>query len=123
VRHGAVILGTLLAATAVTQTHAGKAGEVRKQAFKLVNEGVAAYNRADFKAAIVPLQKAAAMSLNSFPAHHYLGLALAGDRRYAEAVEAYKIATRAICRPTSRWATRGLHRVTPTRPSPTTSPR
>lgn len=91
-RHGAFALVTLIAATAVTETHAGKAGEVRKSAFRLLNEGVAAYNRADYRAAIVPLQKAAAMSLNSFPAHHYLGLALAGDRRYAEAVDAYKIA-------------------------------
>jgi len=82
----------LIAAFAATAVHAGKAGEVRKDAFKLVNEGVSAYNRADYKAAIPPLQKAAAMSLNSFPAHHYLGLALAGDRRYAEAVEAYTIA-------------------------------
>ena len=32
------------------------------------------------------------MSLNSFPANYYLGLALAGDRRYADAVEAYKVA-------------------------------
>jgi tetratricopeptide (TPR) repeat protein len=86
------VLIALTAAFAATTAHAGKAGEVRKAAFKLVNEGVSAYNRADYKAAIPPLQKAAAMSLNSFPAHHYLGLALAGDRRYAEAVEAYRIA-------------------------------
>jgi len=91
-RQRAFALLVLVAASAATVAHAGKAGEVRKAAFKLVNEGVAAYNRADYRAAIPPLQKAAAMSLNSFPAHHYLGLALAGDRRYAEAVEAYKIA-------------------------------
>jgi tetratricopeptide (TPR) repeat protein len=82
----------VIAAAAATDASAGKAGQVRKDAFKLLNEGVSAYNRADYRAAIVPLQKAAAMSLNSFPAYHYLGLALAGDRRYAEAVEAYTIA-------------------------------
>jgi tetratricopeptide (TPR) repeat protein len=92
VRRTALALITLIAATAATELHAGKAGQVRKDAFKLLNEGVAAYNRADYRAAIIPLQRAAAMSLNSFPAHHYLGLALAGDRRYAEAVEAYTIA-------------------------------
>src|SRR5262245_50918225 len=86
------VLTMLGAAAAVTDSFAGKANDVRKTAFKLLNEGVAAYNRADYKNAIGPLEKAAAMSLNSFPAHHYLGLALAGDRRYAEAVEAYKIA-------------------------------
>jgi len=92
VRRVAVALTLLIAATAATETHAGKAGQVRKDAFKLLNEGVAAYNHADYRAAIVPLQKAAAMSLNSFPSYHYLGLALAGDRRYAEAVEAFKVA-------------------------------
>lgn len=91
-RRGGLVLTMLVAASAVTDSFGGKANDVRKAAFKLLNEGVAAYNRADYKSAIVPLQKAAAISLNSFPAHHYLGLALAGDRRYAEAVEAYKIA-------------------------------
>src|SRR5258706_13335221 len=91
-RGGVLPLLMLIAASAVTAALAGKANDVRKDAFKLLNEGVAAYNRADYRAAIVPLQKAAATSLNSFPAHYFLGLALAGDRRYAEAVEAYKIA-------------------------------
>jgi tetratricopeptide (TPR) repeat protein len=91
-RRCGLVLTMLVAASAVTGALAGKANDVRKEAFKLLNEGVAAYNRADYRSAIVPLQKAAAMSLNSFPAHHYLGLALAGDRRYADAVEAYKIA-------------------------------
>jgi tetratricopeptide (TPR) repeat protein len=91
-RRSGFVLTMLVAASAVTESFGGKANDVRKAAFKLLNEGVAAYNRADYRGAIVPLQKAAAISLNSFPAHHYLGLALAGDRRYAEAVEAYKIA-------------------------------
>lgn len=85
-----VVAAALAAGTAPAL--AGKAIEVRKDAFKLLNEGVSAYNRADYRAAIGPLQKAAAISLNSFPAHYYLGLALAGDRRYADAVDAYRIA-------------------------------
>ena len=87
-----LLLLLLAAALAATPGFAGKANEVRRDAFKLLNEGVAAYNRADYRAAIVPLQKAAAMSLNSFPANYFLGLSLAGDRRYADAVEAYKVA-------------------------------
>jgi len=92
VRRDLFVLTLAFAASAGTVVHAGKANDVRKDAFKLLNEGVAAYNRAEYAAAIPPLQKAAASSLNSFPAHYFLGLALAGDRRYAEAVEAYKIA-------------------------------
>ncbi len=91
-RYGAIAFTLLVAASAVPTSFAGKANDVRKDAFKLLNEGVAAYNRADYRAAIVPLQKVAAMSLNSFKANYFLGLALAGDRRYADAIEAYKIA-------------------------------
>ena len=91
-RHPLLAPALLVAAAAATAVYAGKANDVRKDAFKLLNEGVAAYNHADFKAAVVPLKKAAAMSMNSFPAHYYLGLALAGDRRYAEAVDTYRIA-------------------------------
>jgi tetratricopeptide (TPR) repeat protein len=85
-------LGISVAAAVAGAAFAGKANDVRKDAFKLLNEGVAAYNRSDFGVAVAALQKAAGMSLNSFPAHYYLGLSLAGDRRYAEAVDAYKIA-------------------------------
>jgi len=92
VRRDLLVLTLALAAVTGTVSHAGKAGEVRKDAFRLLNEGVAAYNRAEYAAAIVPLQKAAAASLNSFGAHYFLGLALAGDRRYTEAVAAYTIA-------------------------------
>ena len=88
----ATALALIAAVLAATPSFAGKANDVRKDAFKLLNEGVAAYNRADYRAAIAPLQKAAAMSLNSFPANYFLGLAFAGDRRYADAVTAYKIA-------------------------------
>ena len=91
-RRDLLVLTLALAAVTGTVSHAGKAGEVRKDAFRLLNEGVAAYNRAEYAAAIVPLQKAAAASLNSFGAHYFLGLALAGDRRYTEAVAAYTIA-------------------------------
>jgi hypothetical protein len=54
-------LTTLVAAAAVTQALAGKANDVRKEAFKLLNEG-RRLQPADYRNAIVPLQKAAAMS-------------------------------------------------------------
>lgn len=82
----------LIAALLSPAALAGTANQVRKDAFRLLNEGVAAYNRGAFREAIPPLQQAASMSLNSFRAHYFLGLALAGDRRYAAAVESYKIA-------------------------------
>ncbi|HEX4822888.1 MAG TPA: tetratricopeptide repeat protein [Candidatus Polarisedimenticolaceae bacterium] len=83
-----VLIAALLSPAAL----AGTANQVRKDAFRLLNEGVAAYNRGAFRDAIPPLQQAATMSLNSFRAHYFLGLALAGDRRYSEAVESYRVA-------------------------------
>jgi tetratricopeptide (TPR) repeat protein len=92
VRSGALIFSLVVAASAATAARGGTAVEVRKDAFKLLNDGVAAYNRAAYREAIPPLTQAASMSLNSFRAYYFLGLALAGDRRYADAVEAYKVA-------------------------------
>jgi len=71
---------------------AGRAIEVRKEAFTLLNEGVSAYNRGDYKAAIDALTKASNMSLNSFRTYYFLGLALTGDRRYADAGQALSVA-------------------------------
>ena len=88
-RPSRVVAAVLLA---VSAAHAGTANQVRKDAFRLLNEGVAAYNRAAYREAIPPLTQAASMSLNSFRAYYFLGLSLAGDRRYADAIEAYKIA-------------------------------
>ena len=73
-------------------TVAGKAGEVRARSFRLLNEGVAAYKRGDFAEAVVHLSESAGMALNSFRAYFYLGLALIGDRRYSEALEALEVA-------------------------------
>jgi tetratricopeptide (TPR) repeat protein len=92
VHRKAANLAFVLAALVAREALAGKAGDVRKDAFKLLNEGVAAYNRGDYGAAIPPLQKAAGTALNSFQAHYFLGLSLAGDRRYTEAIDAYTIA-------------------------------
>lgn len=91
-RRLAAALALFALALVPAPARAGKAGEVRKDAFRLLNEGVAAYNRGDFRAAIPPLQQASTMALNSFRSYYFLGLALAGDRRYADAIEAYKIA-------------------------------
>ncbi len=85
-----VVLVALLAAAPAAR--AGKANDIRMEEFKLLNEGVAAYNKGDFKAAIPALEKCANEGLNSFRAYYFLGLAYTGDRRYADAVEALKIA-------------------------------
>ena len=81
-----------LALPAAATAWAGTATDVRKEAFNLLNQGVAAYNRGDFKAAIDALTKASNMSLNSFRTNYFLGLALTGDRRYGDAVQALSVA-------------------------------
>ena len=87
-----LVLAAALTLGLASEAMAGRAGEVRKEAFKLLNEGVAAYNKGDFKAAVTALSKASNMSLNSFRTHYFLGLALSGDRRYADAFQALSIA-------------------------------
>ncbi len=84
----AVLLGALLPGSALAE----KAGVVRTESFRLLNEGVAAYKRGEYVKAVDSLRRSAAMALNSFRAHYYLGLALSGDRRYEEAVEALTVA-------------------------------
>lgn len=71
---------------------AGKAGDVRRQSFELLNQGVAAYSRGELSVAVDKLRQSAALALNSFRAYYYLGLALTGDRRYPEAIEALNVA-------------------------------
>jgi tetratricopeptide (TPR) repeat protein len=72
--------------------YAGRANDVRAEAFRLLNSGVAAYEKHDYKAAIEALEKSSNEALNSFRAYYFLGLAYAGDRRYPDAVESLKIA-------------------------------
>jgi len=71
---------------------AGRADEVRTEAHRLLNQGVAAYKRGEFAVAVDRLDQAAGMALNNFRAHYFLGMALIGDRRYSQAVEALEIA-------------------------------
>jgi len=71
---------------------AGKAGEIRAEAFRLLNQGVSAYRKGLYAEAAERLQRSTSMALNNFRAHYYLGLALIGDRRYDEALEALDIA-------------------------------
>jgi tetratricopeptide (TPR) repeat protein len=85
---GAAILAAALAAPA----WAGKSADVRTDSFRLLSEGVAAYNRGEFKEAVDKLAASSSMALNSYRAYYYLGLALIGDRRYAEAVDALEVA-------------------------------
>ncbi len=72
--------------------YAGNAVEIRVESFRLLNEGVTAYNRGRFVEAVEKLRRSAAMALNSFRAYHFLGLALIGTRHYQEALEALEIA-------------------------------
>jgi tetratricopeptide (TPR) repeat protein len=71
---------------------AEKADVVRKESFRLLNEGITAHKRGDYADAVAKLDQVARMALNSFRAYYYLGLALTGDRRYDEAVEALAVA-------------------------------
>ena len=71
---------------------AGRASEMRVEAFELLSEGVAAYNRGDYPGAVEKLRRATSIALNSFRAHYYLGLALNASRRYEEALETLGVA-------------------------------
>ena len=87
-----VVVPVLLAAAMAFPVLAGKAGEVRAEAFRLLNQGVSAYRKGLYADAVDKLERATSMALNNFRAHYYLGLALIGDRRYREAIEALDIA-------------------------------
>jgi tetratricopeptide (TPR) repeat protein len=89
---GRVALSAAVVVAVAPVAVAAPADQVRRESFELLNAGVAAVNRGDYKEAVEKLRRCAAMALNSFRAHYYLGLALNGDRRYSEAVEALKIA-------------------------------
>jgi tetratricopeptide (TPR) repeat protein len=84
--------GALLASLALPPALAGRARDVRVEAFTLLNEGVSAYNRGLYEEAVQKLGRCAATALNSFRAYYYYGLALSASRRYAEAVEALEVA-------------------------------
>jgi tetratricopeptide (TPR) repeat protein len=85
-----IVTGLLL--TSAPPADAGRAGNVRKESFRLLNEGVAAYNRGEYEEAVSKLEKCASAALSSFRAHFYLGLALHASRRYEEAIEILQIA-------------------------------
>ena len=91
-------LAVLVTALAVAGTAAAlparaeRADFVRAESFRLLNEGVAAYNKGEYAAAVEALEKCAAWALSSFRAHYYLGLALMGERHYDEAIVALRLA-------------------------------
>jgi tetratricopeptide (TPR) repeat protein len=87
-----LLMALVLAGAVPTPAIAGQSAKVRTESFRLLNEGVAAYQRGNFKEAADLLAASASMALNSYRAHFYLGLALIGDRRFAEAVDALEIA-------------------------------
>lgn len=71
---------------------AERADWVRTESFRLMNEGINAYTNGRYAEAVEKLQKSTSMALNSFRAHLYLGLALNGERRYQDAIDALEIA-------------------------------
>jgi tetratricopeptide (TPR) repeat protein len=71
---------------------AGRAADVRTEAFNQTAQGISAYKQGDFDLAVSKLSSAADAALNSFRAHYYLGLALTGQRSYPEALEALSVA-------------------------------
>jgi tetratricopeptide (TPR) repeat protein len=97
VRSRRVLFSTILVIVLISGvfapwSEAGRAGDVRKEAFSLINQGVTAYKNGDYAIAVERLRQASSMALNNFRAHFYLGLALIGDRRYRDALEALSIA-------------------------------
>jgi tetratricopeptide (TPR) repeat protein len=92
-RRTRIALVALLAPLAAAEPAiADDAAQVRVRSMELLNEGVAAHKRGEHALAVEKLRASTSMALNSFRAHYYLGLALIGDRRYAEALEALEVA-------------------------------
>lgn len=87
-----LLLALAAALHAPAPLQAGRAGEVRVEAFRLLNQGVSAYSRGRYEEAVEFLGRCTAISLNSFKAHYYYGLALNAVRRHAESVSALRIA-------------------------------
>ena len=80
------MLTSALAAGTGGELMAGRAGEVRVESFKLLSEGVSAYNRGLYDEAVTKLRRCSSLALNSFRAYYYLGLALSASREYGEAM-------------------------------------
>ena len=86
------LLSALVLSLAPPTAEAGHAGAVRAESFDRLNRGVSAYRRGQYARAVEELTLSSNMALNSFRAYFYLGLALIGDRRYAEALDALDVA-------------------------------
>ncbi len=87
-----IAVAVLLIFATALPVPAGKAADVRAEAFRLLNQGVSAYRKGLYAESAGKLERAASMALNNFRAHYYLGLALIGDRRYSDAIEALDVA-------------------------------
>ncbi len=66
--------------------------ELRARVFRLLTDGIKAYKEARPKDAIPLLEEAAGISLNSFKAYYYLGLAYMADHKYLKAIDPLEIA-------------------------------
>jgi tetratricopeptide (TPR) repeat protein len=90
----AIILLVTAVAMIPGDAHAAvsRSQQIRAHVFKLLTEGIKAYKENRPKDAIPLLEEAAGISLNSFKAYYYLGLAYMADRKYLKAIEPLEIA-------------------------------
>src|SRR6059036_1508115 len=84
-----VLAGAIACPAAVA---APTAADARQQAYDLTNEGQALLEKGRCAEAVEKLRRAAAIALNSFPAHYALGQACVGARLYRDAIEPLEIA-------------------------------
>ena len=87
-----ILLPAALLLLAAPPAWGAKAGEVRAESFRLLGEGAALVSRGEYRKAAETLERVTNMALNSYRAWYYYGLALLGDRRPAQAVDALRIA-------------------------------
>jgi len=80
------------AAPGVRPASAITALEARNTAFKLQSDAMRLYKEGDYRKAVDLLRQVTNISLNSFLAYYYLGLALSADRQYADSLEPLKTA-------------------------------
>jgi tetratricopeptide (TPR) repeat protein len=86
------LLSALWMALLTPATDAGRASQVRSESFEELNRGVTDYRNGRYAEAVEHLNRSASVALNSFRAYFYLGLALIGDRRYDDALDALDVA-------------------------------
>jgi tetratricopeptide (TPR) repeat protein len=85
-------LALLLTLCAAGPARAIEALEARNRAFKLLTEGMRAYEAGRYAEAVEKLEEVTGISLNSFQGYYYLGLAYHRLRRYDDAIDSLQVA-------------------------------